>query len=162
MGRIGEACLEEVGSAGRVGGNRLIGAVSHGKVAVTVNAGMLSEVFVIASGLKGWGECICAVRVSGRGVSGTGCIATAGAAAVAVVMRWAILGIDVFATWIVHTFAVVADAEVAGLAWVVVAVVVVVAAVAVADSGVLTFVARWVAFNAVRGVVIDLGNLYLL
>jgi len=147
---------------GRVGGNRLVGAVSHGKVVVTANAGMLSEVFVIAGGLEGWGECVCAVRVSGRGVGGAGCVAAAGAAAVAVVACWAILSIDVFAAWIVHAFAVVADAEVTGLAWVVVAVVVAVAAVTVTDSGVLAFVTHWVAFNAVRGVVVDLGNLYLL
>ena len=98
------------------------------------------------------------MRISGEHVGGAGHVVAAGAAGVAVVARWAILGIDVFAAWIVHAFAVVADAEVAGLAWVVVAVVVAVAAVAVADAGVLAFVARCLVFDAVGGVVDIAGD----
>ena len=122
----------------------------------------LSEVIIIIRGLKQEHECVCAVRISGEGVSGTGHIVAAGAGAMAVIAHWAILGIDVFATWVVHAFVVVADAKVAGIAWVVVAVVFVVAAVAVTDAGVLAFVTCCLVFDAVGGVVVDLGNLHLL
>ena len=122
----------------------------------------LSKVIVVIGGLKQEHECICAVRVSGEGVGGTGHVVAAGAGAMAIVACWAILGIDVFAAWVVHAFAVVADAEVAGIAWVVVAVVFAVAAVTVADAGVLAFVARCLIFDAVGGVVVNLGGLHLL
>jgi len=122
----------------------------------------LSEVIVVIGGLEQEHKCICAVRVSGEGVSGAGHVVAAGAGAMAVVVHWAILGIDVFAAWVVHAFAVVTDAEVAGIAWVVVAVVFAVAAVTVADASVLAFVACCLVFDAVRGVVVDLGNLHLL
>jgi len=102
------------------------------------------------------------VHVSGEGVGGAGHVVAAGAGAMAIVARWAILGIDVFAAWVIHAFAVVTDAEVAGIGWVVVAVVFAVAAVAVADAGVLAFVACCLVFDAVGGVVVDLGNLHLL
>ena len=94
------------------------------------------------------------VRISGRGAGGAGHVATAPAAAVTDVARQAVLVIDVLAAWIVHELAVVAGAEVAGLAWVVVAVVdAAVVAVAV--------VARWVAFDVVGVVVVVARDLHL-
>jgi len=129
---------------------------------VTARACALSEVIVVIGGLEQEHECICAVHISGEGVSGAGHIVAAGAGAMAVVAYWAILSIDVFATWVIHAFAVVADAEVAGIAWVVVVVVFAVAAVTVADAGVLAFVVRCLVFDAVGVIVVDLGNLHLL
>jgi len=98
------------------------------------------------------------VRVSEKDVGSTGHIGAAGA--VANVTCWAILDTDVFATQIVHKVAYAASAEVALLGCVVVAIAV--AVVVIADASVLAFVARCLVFNAVGGVVVDLGDLHLL
>jgi len=84
------------------------------------------------------------VRVRGKDVGGAGHIAAAGA--VADVAHWVVLDTDVFATWIVHDVAIVVSAEVAVLAWVVVAVVI---AADVENADVVAIVAHWLAFDAV-------------
>ena len=93
------------------------------------------------------------MRVSGEGVSGAGHVVAAGAGAMAVVARWAILGIDVFAAaaWIVHEFAVVANVEFAAFG---VVCAVEVTAVPVAVVGAVAAVVRCLAFRAVIVVVV--------
>jgi len=60
-----------------IGGVKLAGAVLRVKAAVAVRAHALSEVFVIVGDLERRGECICAMRVSGKGVGGAGHVAAA-------------------------------------------------------------------------------------
>jgi len=98
------------------------------------------------------------VRVSEKDVGGAGHIGAAGA--VANVTHWAVLDTDVFTARIVHEVAYAAGAKVALLGCVVVAIAV--AVVVITDAGVLAFVARCLVFDAVRGVVVDLGDLHLL
>jgi len=77
VGRVGKAGSEEAGNVGHVGGDKLAGAVSHMKATVMVGARALNEVFVIVGDLEQWGECVCAMRVSGKGVGGAGHVAAA-------------------------------------------------------------------------------------
>jgi len=63
-----EVGAEEASVGGRAQGAgryEIASAETSGEAAVTARAGMLSEVFVIVDGLDG---CVCAVRVSGKGV----------------------------------------------------------------------------------------------
>jgi len=60
-----------------IGGIKLAGAVLCVKAAVVVRAHALSEVFIIISDLEQRGECVCAMCVSGKGVSSTGHVAAA-------------------------------------------------------------------------------------
>jgi len=77
VGRVGEAGSEEAGNMGRVGGDKLAGAVSRMKATVVVGACALSEVFVIVGDLERWGECVCAMRVRGKSVGGAEHVAAA-------------------------------------------------------------------------------------
>ena len=47
------------------------------KAMVAVGACALSKVFIIVGDLERWGECVCAMRISGKGVGGVGHVAAA-------------------------------------------------------------------------------------
>jgi len=60
-----------------IGGIKLAGAVLRMKAVVMVRAHALSEVFIIGGDLKRWGECVCAICISGKGVGSAGHVAAA-------------------------------------------------------------------------------------